>query len=296
MSIRPCHPPEVTDLGDGPLDLIITARSRSIGELTVNRLLPSPVRRMVGPFIFLDHMGPTPTAGDVLPHPHIGLSTVTYLFEGENVHRDSLGTVQRVRPGDINIMTAGRGIVHSERVDPERRPPRFHGVQIWVALPAEHEDDPPSFAHHPAATLPAIDEPGAVGRVLIGSAYGVTSPIAHPSSPLLVDVELAADACLDVADVVDQRGVFVVSGEIRIGEATLYTNSLGVLHPGPTARLEAVTPSRVLVIGGPAMDRRFIDWNFVASTRDRIDRARQAWIDQTFAKIPGDDREFVPLP
>jgi hypothetical protein len=274
------------------LDFIIDARARDIGGLTVGRLLPSPRRRMIGPFIFLDHMGPTTHVGDVLPHPHIGLSTVTYLFAGENVHRDSLGTVQAVRAGDLNIMSAGRGIVHSERHDPGAAPTMFHGVQIWVALPEANEDDAPSFSHHAEATLPALDEPGIDGRVLIGSAFGVTSPVEHPSRPLLVDLAFERGGCIDVP-AADERGVYVVSGRVRIESDEVAADQLAVM---PTGRIEALEAARVIVIGGPAMSKRLIDWNFVASTQDRIDRARAAWQAQTFPKIPGDDREYVPLP
>ena len=275
------------------IDFVIDARRRDIGGLSVNRLLPSPRRRMIGPFIFLDHMGPTTQVGDILPHPHIGLSTVTYLFEGENVHRDSLGTVQHVRAGDLNIMSAGRGIVHSERHDRDLPATTFHGVQIWLALPEANEDDAPSFAHHPAASLPALDEPGVTGRVLIGS-FGVSSPVEHPSRPVLVDLAMEPGACVEVAapKTGDERGIYVVSGRVRVGELELGADQLGV----GDGRIEALAPSRVIVIGGPAMTKRLIDWNFVASTQDRIDRARAAWRDQTFAKIPGDDREYVPLP
>ena len=273
------------------IDLVIDGRRRDIGGLGVDRLLPSPRRRMVGPFVFLDHMGPTERVGDILPHPHIGLSTVTYLFEGENVHRDSLGTVQVVRPGDLNVMTAGRGVVHSERHDPEAAPGTFHGVQIWLALPEPNEDDAPSFAHYASSVLPDIDEAGVRGRVLIGSSFGVTSPVEHPSKPLLIDLAIDAGGCIDLADV-DERGIYVVEGHVRVDDAELHANQLAVGH----GRIEALVMSRVLVIGGPAMTRRLIDWNFVASTQDRIDRAREMWLAQTFPKIPGDDREFVPLP
>ena len=273
------------------LDLVIDGRRRDIGGLGVDRLLPSPRRRMIGPFVFLDHMGPTQTVGDILPHPHIGLSTVTYLFEGENVHRDSLGTVQVVRPGDLNVMTAGRGVVHSERHDPQTPPGTFHGVQIWLALPEANEDDAPSFAHYAEATLPELDEPGVRGRVLAGTAYGVTSPVEHPSKPVLVDLVMEAGGCIDVSDV-DERGIYVVSGHVRVDADELHANQLALGY----GRVEALVSSRVLVIGGPAMTKRLIDWNFVASTQERIDRARASWIAQTFPKIPGDDREFVPLP
>jgi len=281
------------------LDFVINSRTRDIGGFQVKRLLPASRQRMIGPFIFLDHMGPLTIArgasADILPHPHIGLSTVTYLFEGANVHRDSLGTRQIVRAGDLNIMTAGRGIVHSERHDREAPEMTFHGVQIWVALPEANEDDAPSFAHHPAGTLPELAEPGVRGRLLIGSAYGVTSPIEHPSRPLMIDLAIDRAGCIDLPTAIEQRGVYVASGRVRIGETEVAADQLAVLRPGAT-RLEGVDPARVVVIGGPAMGKRLIDWNFVASTQDRIDRARQAWLDQTFPKIPGDDQEFVPLP
>ncbi|MGE0549928.1 MAG: pirin family protein [Kofleriaceae bacterium] len=276
--------------------------------MTVARLLPSPKRRLIGPFIFLDHMGPielAPGVGfDVLPHPHIGLSTVTYFLSGENVHRDSLGTIQTNRPGDVNLMTAGRGVVHSERAEPawRERGGVMHGIQMWLALPAPNEDDAPSFEHHPAASLPAFTlSAGARGRVLIGSGYGVSSPIRHPSQPLLIDLELDTGASIELPHSGDpsaafERGVFVVSGELTGGGQPLTSDRLAVVVPGLRVSLIARTPSRVLVVGGPAMGPRFIDWNFVASSKERIDRARDAWKAQTFPKIPGDDREFVPYP
>ena len=198
MSTTPSNDPACLNATAEVVDLVISGRPRDLGTVVVSRILPAPKRRMVGPFIFLDHMGPVelaPGVGfDVRPHPHIGLSTVTYFLAGENVHRDSLGTVQHNRPHDVNLMTAGRGVVHSERADPAFRASggTMHGVQIWLALPDAHEDDAPSFEHHPAATLPAIapaggdEHGGARGRVLIGSAFGATSPIKHPSQPLLV--------------------------------------------------------------------------------------------------------------
>ena len=170
-------------------------------------------------------------------------------------------------------------------------PGTFHGVQIWLALPEAHEDDAPSFAHYAEGVLPALDEPGVRGRVLMGSAHGVTSPVAHPSAPVLVDLAMEAGGCIDVADA-DERGIYVVSGHVRVDHDELHANQLAVGH----GRVEALVTSRVLVVGGPAMGKRLIDWNFVASTQERIDRAREAWVAQTFPKIPGDDREFVPLP
>jgi redox-sensitive bicupin YhaK (pirin superfamily) len=306
VSVLPDHDPECLAGSDaGAIDLVIEGRPHGVGSLTVARLLPSPKRRMIGPFTFVDHMGPVviaPGVGfDVRPHPHIGLSTVTYFFEGENVHRDNLGTVQTIRPGDVNLMTAGRGVVHSERADPawRARGGRVHGVQIWLALPVENEDDPPSFEHHPATALPEIaPAPGVRGRVIAGEAFGARSPLRHPGRPLLVDLALDAGACLDVPDPPDapERGVLVVAGAIELAGQALAADRLAALRPGAAAELRATEPSRVLLLGGPAMGERLMDWNFVASTRDRIDRARDAWKAQAFPRIPGDDQEFIPYP
>jgi redox-sensitive bicupin YhaK (pirin superfamily) len=303
MSNYPANDPDCVEARAAVVELVIEGRPRGIGTMVVSRLLPAARRRMVGPFVFLDHMGPielAPGAGfDVLPHPHIGLSTVTYFLAGENVHRDSLGTVQVNRPYDVNIMTAGKGVVHSERADPAFREAGglMHGVQIWLALPDANEDDEPSFEHHPAATLPAIAPAAAVrGRVLIGSAFGATSPIRHPSAPLLVDLELEAGAELELPVEAIERAVFVIEGELELGGETRPANHLAVLVPGASVRLRAVAPSRVMVIGGAPVGPRLIEWNFVASTRERLDAARDAWRAQQFPKIPTDADEHVPFP
>jgi redox-sensitive bicupin YhaK (pirin superfamily) len=304
MSTVPANEPACLDAPvTQPIDLVIQGRPRDVGTITVARVLPAPKRRMVGPFVFLDHMGPVllaPGVGfDVRPHPHIGLSTVTYFLQGENVHRDSLGTVQVNRPGDINLMTAGRGVVHSERADPEFRAAggRMHGIQMWLALPTEHEDDAPSFEHHPEATLPAIvPADGVCGRVLIGTAFGATSPIQHPSEPWLVDLALDAGASVEIPAEVADRGVFVIEGEVELGEELLGIDQLAVLCSGAPVRIATSVPTRLLLVGGPPLGPRLIEWNFVASSRDRIDRAREAWRAQTFPKIPSDDQEYIPLP
>lgn len=303
MSTVPTDEPGCLELDAGAIDLVIAGRSRGVGTISVARLLPAPRRRMVGPFVFLDHMGPVelaPGAGfDVPPHPHIGLSTVTYFFAGENVHRDSLGTVQVNRPGDVNVMTAGRGVVHSERADPafRARGGSMHGVQMWLALPLEHEDDEPSFEHHPEATLPAIAPAvGARGRVLIGEAFGATSPIRHPSQPWLVDLELAPGAEIVAQPDVAERAVLVIAGAVRVGGATLGVDELAVLAPATAPRLCADEPTRLLFVGGAPMGPRLIEWNFVASTRERIERASADWTARRFPVIPTDADEFVPLP
>ena len=304
MSTLPTHEPRCVDPDDArAIDLVIEGRARDVGTITVARVLPSPRRRMVGPFVFLDHMGPVtlaPGVGfDVRPHPHIGLSTVTYFLAGENVHRDSLGTVQTNRPGDLNLMTAGRGIVHSERADPAFRAAggMMHGVQIWLALPEAHEDDAPSFEHHPATTLPAIaPADGVRGRVLLGAAFDARSPVRHPSDPLLVDLELAAGAALDIPGDAAERAVFVIEGELRIADHALPADQLAVLCAGRPVRVSAAAATRALILGGPALGDRFIEWNFVSSSRDRIDRARDAWKARQFPTIPTDDVEFIPWP
>jgi redox-sensitive bicupin YhaK (pirin superfamily) len=319
MSTYPANDPACLEASAPAVELVIEGRPRDLGTIVVARLLPAPQRRMVGPFIFLDHMGPVelgPGVGfDVRPHPHIGLSTVTYFLAGENVHRDSLGTVQTNRPHDLNLMTAGRGVVHSERADPAFRASGglMHGVQIWLALPEANEDDPPSFEHHPAATLPEVAPAAGVrGRVLLGSLFGATSPVRHPSAPVLADLELDAGAALDLPAAAGERGVFVIAGELTLStppsagsplsaaapasaDARLPADHLAVLSPAAGIRLTARVPTRLLLLGGPALGRRLIDWNFVASTRERIDAARQAWREQRFPKIPTDDQEFIPL-
>lgn len=304
MSIGDSHDPECIDCeAASSVELIIEGRPRGVGNVAVARVLPSPKRRLLGPFIFLDHMGPATIAPgkgfDIGPHPHIGLSTVTYFLEGENLHRDSLGTVQVNRAEDINLMTAGRGIVHSERATEDFRANggTMHGVQMWLALPESHEHGEPGFEHHPKATLPEIAPAAGVrGRVLIGSAFGATSPIVHPSQPLLVGLTVEAGASVELPAEVAERGVYIIEGEVRVGGEALAAHRLAVLRGEQAARLTAVQDTRLIFLGGPAMGARFIDWNFVATTKEAIDRAREAWKAQTFPKIPGDDQEFVPYP
>jgi len=287
------------------IERVIEGHRRDLGGgMVVSRMLPVAQRRMIGPFVFFDHMGPielAPGQGfDVRPHPHIGLSTVTYLYAGENTHRDSLGNMVVNRAGDLNVMTAGAGIVHSERADPafRQRGGLMHGAQIWVALPEANEDDAPSFAHHPEATLPAIaPADGVRGRVLIGAAFGARSPVVHPSAPVLVDLELVAGARVAIAaDVAHERGVFVLAGELAIAGEVVAVDRAAVLAPDAEVTIVAATASRIIVLGGAAFPPRFIEWNFVGSSRERIDRAKAAWRAQTMPKIPGDDQEFTPLP
>jgi redox-sensitive bicupin YhaK (pirin superfamily) len=304
MSVLPDFDPECIDCANNDVvDLIIEARPRSVGTFTVARVLPSPKRRLIGPFIFIDRGGPVTIApgapSGIGPHPHIGLSTLTYMFEGEIVHRDSTGSVQVIRPGDVNLMTAGRGIVHSERPDPswQQHGGTFDAVQIWLALPLENEDDTPLFEHYAKTAFPALAETSNVrGHLLAGSAFGLTSPLLHPSRPLLVDLELDANAVVELPRDAQERGVLVIAGSVELGGVTLHPNQLAALREGAAVSIRAAEQSRVLVIGGPHLGDRLMDWNFVASTRERLERARDAWQAQTFPKIPGDDKDFIPYP
>jgi redox-sensitive bicupin YhaK (pirin superfamily) len=289
-------------MSEASIDLVVEGRPRDLGGFTVTRVLPIAARRAIGPFVFLDHMGPLELAAgvgfDVRPHPHIGLSTVTYLFDGAVMHRDSIGSVQVIVPGDVNWMTAGRGIVHSERSpdDARARGGRMHGLQIWVALPLDAEESAPSFHHHPASTLPEIVRGAARVRVIAGTAYGATSP-AKTHSPLsFVDATLPAGAALDVEDVHAERAVYVIEGAVAIGERTCEPHRLIVLSRG-TAVVRAARDSRIALIGGaPLEGPRHIDWNFVSSSRERIARAKDDWRARRFPAIPSDDQEFIPLP
>lgn len=272
--------------------------------LPVARALPRRERRFVGPFCFLDHFGPHTAIGradgGVAPHPHIGLATVTYLFDGAILHRDSLGSAQRIVPGDVNWMTAGRGIVHSERTPPEQVGVEgvTHGLQIWVALPQAHEDDPPSFEHAPSATVPVLEEPGARLRVLLGAWRGVTSPVRVWSPLTYVIAELAAGARLEVPAFQPERGLYVVDGEVEVdGEAApLVGHELAVLTAGAPARLHAHAPTRLALFGGAPLDGpRYLLWNFVASSPARLEQARLDWIARRFPPVPGDDG-YVAFP
>jgi redox-sensitive bicupin YhaK (pirin superfamily) len=272
------------------------------GGLMVSRVLPGHPHQMVGPFIFFDQMGPVTVAPeqnvDVRPHPHIGLATVTWLFEGELVHRDSLGVVQPIAPGDVNWMTAGRGIVHSERHDPAKRKsarPMF-GIQSWVALPKTHEDDEPSFSHHAAATLPKIRRPGVDMRLIAGDAFGEKSPAPTFSRMFYLAAELEAGAMLTLPPEHEERGVYLVQGNVFVSDLSLPEKSLAFLPEGKAVEIKAKTTSRVMLLGGEKMDGpRHIWWNFVASSKEKIEAAKLRWREQKFAAVPG-ETEFIPLP
>jgi len=281
------------------VEMTIEPRVRSLGELDVRRVLPAAKRLTVGPFVFLDHMGPaefSPGRGiAVRPHPHIGLATITYLFEGEIMHRDSLGYRQLIEPGAVNLMTAGRGIVHSERAPESSVAPRLHGIQSWIALPLELEEMEPTFVHYPAASLPEQAIDGCTVRVIMGSAYGVPSPVLTYSPTLYFAAAMPAGAALAVLDEAPERAVYLVSGRLAIDGRAYDEGTLAVLRPGATVPLHAETDVRAIVVGGASIGPRHIWWNFVSSSEARIERAKRDWAEMRFGTVPGDD-EFIPLP
>jgi redox-sensitive bicupin YhaK (pirin superfamily) len=268
----------------------------------VRRVLPAPGLRMVGPFIFFDHIGPAvfaPGTGiDVRPHPHIGLATVTYLFEGAMLHRDSLGAVQTIEPGAVNWMTAGRGIVHSERTGPElrAREHRIHGIQSWVALPREFEEIEPSFNHHAAASLPEFTVGKATVRVIAGSAYGSESPVEVLTPTLYVDVAMPPGTSLPAPDDHEERACYIAQGRLLIDGQWIEAGNMAVFEPHTPIRLESADAARVLLLGGAAADGpRHIWWNFVSSSGERMEQARRDWREGRFPAVPG-ETEFIPLP
>jgi hypothetical protein len=284
------------------IEKLVDGRLRDLGGFSVRRVLPAGGLQMVGPFIFFDHLGPAdlpPGDGiNVRPHPHIALATVTYLFSGALLHRDSVGSVQEIRPGDVNWMTAGRGIAHSERTPAAERAAgmHIHGIQSWVALPDSHEEDAPSFAHHPARTLPRFEIDGTQLTVIAGEAFGRRSPVAALWPTLYVDVVLPAGAELGLPAEHEQRAVYVADGAVQIAGEAVGLAQLAVLTSGTTVKLRATTASRVMLLGGERFATpRHIWWNFVSSSRERIERAKRDWSSNRFPPVPG-ETEFIPLP
>jgi redox-sensitive bicupin YhaK (pirin superfamily) len=284
--------------------ILIEGRLHDLGDgFTVRRMLPSLQARHVGPFVFFDHMGPVAFAAgngmDVRPHPHIGLATVTWLFDGMIRHRDSLGSVADIRSGEVNWMTAGRGIVHSERTPPDQRRDgqKLHGVQIWVALPQVDEEVAPEFHHHERVALPKIVQPGVDAVLIVGDAYGEHSPVKVFAPMFLLEVQLAAGAELALPQEHVERGIHVVEGEVSWGDLEVGANQMAV-QAGPSAPpLRARVASRLMLFGGAPLDgERHLWWNFVSSTRERIEQAKADWQAQRFGKVPGDEIEFIPLP
>ncbi len=281
----------------------LKAHTKDLGEgFEVRRLLPAATRKMVGPFIFFDHMGPAQFAAgkalDVRPHPHIGLATVTYLFEGAIMHRDSLGYEQRITPGDVNWMTAGHGIVHSERSpDDERNQARkLHGIQTWIALPQADERTAPSFSHHPKTTLPVVQWPNAELRLIAGECWGQRSPVKIYSPMFYGAVTTQGQARFELPTDYAERAIYVVSGEVTAADAPVAPHTVAVFEAGVPISISTASTARIMVFGGAPMDGdRHISWNFVASSREMIDEARTRWREQRFPKVPG-ETEFIPLP
>jgi redox-sensitive bicupin YhaK (pirin superfamily) len=304
VSVLQCVEPECQETSEATIDLVIQARPRDLGAgFSVRRILPSAARPMVGPFIFADHMGPVRLAPgdglDVRPHPHINLATVTYLFEGEILHRDSIGSEQPIRPGAVNWMTAGSGIAHSERSPAHERKggARVHGMQLWVALPREHEEVAPSFQHHPATAIPALDRPGARLRVIAGAAYGAASPVQVLSPLFYVDAQLERGAELALPEEHRARAAYVVSGAVSAGGRPHGEGVLVAFREGAAARVRALEEARVLLLGGAPLDgQRHIFWNFVSSSPARIERAKDDWRQGRFGVVAGDTKERIPLP
>src|SRR5215468_9640592 len=303
MSFFPAQDPAA---GNAPscdaIDLVIVPRTADIGGFTVRRALPHARRRMVGPFIFFDHMGPAEFRSgqgiDVRPHPHIGLATATYLFDGEIFHRDSLGSEIAIRPGELNLMTAGRGIVHSERTAPERRVAgaRLHGLQCWVALAHEREEMAPGFDHYDQEKLPLVSGEGKTVRIIVGALFGARAPVGTTWDTLFADARLDAGTTLPLDATYEERAIYVVSGEIDVQGDQFAAGQLLVFRPGDRITVRAATDAHVMLIGGAAMDGpRYIWWNFVSSRKERIDAAKMEWQRGQFSAVPG-ETEFIPLP
>lgn len=285
------------------IELVIQQRSRDLGAFEVGRVLPFSRRRMVGPYIFFDRMGPKqidpglPREADVRPHPHIGLSTITYLFDGEIMHRDSVGSAQPIRPGEVNWMTAGRGITHSERFEELRaNGGPMDGIQAWVALPDEREEMDPGFWHYPSDALPVFDGDGLTGRVIAGRLAGVESPVKIDSPQFYVHWQLRAGSRTSLPAEYSERAVYVAWGAVEIDGQRVEAGSMAVLAPGKAVTVAALGDAVVMALGGEPVGPRFIDWNFVSSSKERIEQAREDWAAGRM-KLPDlDNGEFIPLP
>lgn len=305
MSFFPGEDPEIGDkFTCDAIENLIIPRSSDIGGFAVRRALPTRQRRLVGPFVFFDRMGPAIIRGsnplDVKPHPHIGLSTVTYLFDGEIKHRDSLGTELVIRPGDVNLMTAGRGIVHSERTPENLRnhPHSMSGLQTWLALPNHLEEMAPEFAHTEKADMPEFNEPLACGRVVLGNFEGLSSPVKTFSDTVYVDVTLQAGGSIPFSARHEERAVYILSGELDVAGDIFAADQLLTFRPGDEITLKAGERGcHIMLFGGAAMEsRRYIWWNFVSSSKERIEQAKEEWRTGKFDIVPGDEEEFIPLP
>lgn len=281
--------------------MIIHPKQKDLGGFSVRRVLPYAKQRMVGPWIFFDHMGPAEfPAGsgiNVRPHPHINLATVTYLFEGEILHRDSLGSLQAIKPGDINLMVAGKGIVHSERERPEVKEVdhRLHGLQLWMALPEQDQEINPAFYHYPDSDIPHCEVDGVPVRVMIGQAYHLTSPVKTFAETLYIEADIQQGQSLELPDA-QERAVYVASGKVEINGAMVEQYQMAIISPDKTVRVDALDTARIALIGGEKMAPRHMFWNFASSSKERIEQAKLDWQAGRFPKVPGDEDEFIPLP
>lgn len=284
-----------------PIKHIIKPHEKSLGEFNVRRSLPSPEQMLVGPWIFFDHMGPAefaPGQGvNVRPHPHINLATVTYLFEGEILHRDCVGSYQTINPGDVNLMVAGKGITHSERETEAVHNSRhsLHGLQLWHALPEADEEIDPAFYHYPAADIPTFSADGISGRVMMGTAYGKTSPVKTFAETLYCEAFMDASSVLTTPNA-EQLAIYVVCGEVEINGEPIEEFSMVILEDNTQVNIKAVQASQIAIIGGEKFGQRFIEWNFVSSRPERIEHAKQDWREGKFNQVVGDEDEFIPLP
>ncbi|MCL5042824.1 MAG: pirin family protein [Gammaproteobacteria bacterium] len=283
------------------IEMVLQPRTADLGGFSVRRALPTAKKRSLGPWVFFDEMGPACfPAGqgvDVPPHPHIGLATVTYLFSGEMLHRDSLGSHQRIFPGDINLMVAGSGIVHSEReTDAVRqREHAQHGLQLWLALPAEQESMPPAFHHIDAASIPSAEINGVRVRVLMGAAYGFNSPVPVFSPTLYIEASLQAGQRLELPEA-DERGLYVLKGSVNLNGSVVQQGSMAILGNMQQLEIQSRENTQIVMIGGASLGKRFIEWNFVASRKELIEQAKADWQAGRFPTVPGDEHEFIAYP
>ncbi|MEM9321048.1 MAG: pirin family protein [Pseudomonadota bacterium] len=308
MSWNPTHGPDCPQADPNLLETLIIPRARDLGGFEVRRALPSPKRQMVGPFIFFDQKGPaefiTDGGIDVRPHPHIGLGTVTYLYQGEFEHRDSLGTHQMIYPGEVNWMVAGRGVTHSERTSADTRATRhkLFGIQTWIALPEDREDMAPDFEHHKQAALPVLEAEGIETRLILGHAYGQQSPVTMQSETFYLDVTLQPGAAFPLPDDHEDRGVYVTQGEVEIAGESFAAGRMMVFRPGDAISVKAGPQgARLMALGGETMNEgRYLWWNFVSSSKDKIIEAKEAWKEADwqngpFTLPPSDDHEHIPI-
>ncbi|QJR80147.1 pirin family protein [Alteromonas pelagimontana] len=289
------------DKGCNAIEIIIQPRAKDLGDFSVRRTLPTKERQMVGPWIFFDHMGPAhfPAGSgiNVRPHPHINLATVTYLFEGEILHRDSLGSLATITPGDINLMVAGKGITHSERERPEVKhiDHTLHGLQLWLALPEKDEEIDPAFYHYPAANIPQTHINDVAVRVLMGSAYGLTSPVLTYAETLYVEAHLQTTQTLVLPNC-EERAIYVAKGGLKIKDRVIPEFAMVVLSAAEGVEIEATEETRIALIGGEKMGKCFIEWNFISSRKERVEQAKQEWLAGNFPQVVDDVKEFIPFP